>query len=647
MRLKLLIFFLLVSSGIYAQKIDYNTAVKALQEASATKYPESATIEIDNTEVSIDKLCLGTLVVESYQKILTEQGKQQSSQVYYSYDSSYDTIEVVKIEIIKPNGSVVTVDADKILKKVSQNAYSGFSNIYSETAWILTGSLPDLNVGDIVHQISKDITHKARMENNYFDQISIHNYSTVYKNYYQLITPKDLKINITHINKKENLANFTEVEKGDKKVYTCTYDYIPQIIYEPNMDDLNRFGYYIVLSTVDKWEDISKWYYGLVKDHLTVNQAMKDTISSLTKNCKDVEEKIKKIFYWTASSIRYLGVDKEKNRPGFEPHDATYTFETRGGVCRDKAALLVALLREAGIPSDPIIISVGYQINHSAPVMSFNHAIAITYDKDGKPLHILDPTNETSKDFFPQYEEDCTYIIAREKGADLQVVPVSIPEKNNTKIKVDLSVDKENNATGEMSINFSGLADTYVRGQLMNSTPSKRKEFLQNTISKINSAAVLTDFTISNPEDKEQNIVMVAKFSISSYVEKEGKNLYIPFEASKLSLSFIYSWEMEPLGLSERNYPFKLSNTFSIDIEENLKLSTPIKNASMPDDLNMNYLSFNLTGSESLSKDNTQLNAKISFKVNDIHFKQEDYLKLKQKLSQLEKLSKLYVIGKI
>ena len=196
-----------------------------------------------------------------------------------------------------------------------------------------------------------------------------------------------------------------------------------------------------------------------------------------------------------------------------------------------------------------------------------------------------------------------------------------------------------------MTINFSGLADTYIRGNLMESSPNKRKEYLQRTVAKINPAAALTSFSISNPENKDSNIVMVANFTIASYVDKTEKYSYIPFEASKLSLSFIYNWEMGTFSLSERNYPFKLANTFSVDIEENLKLSTPIKNASMPKDFNLDYLGYKLAGKEALSADNKQVNAKISLKVDNIHFKQEDYIPLKQKLSQLEKLGKLYIIG--
>ena len=645
MKIKFLILFLWSISALFAQKIDYKTAIESLQKTTSKDYPESSTISIENEEVNINKQCLGTRVNESYTKILNEQGKRQSSQLYFGYDSDYDTIEVVLVEVIKKDGTVNKINTKEVLKKVSQSAFGGFSNIYTETGWILTGNIPNLQIGDIVHEISKEITHKTYMENNFFDRVSIENYSTIYKRFYQLTTPKDLKINVIHINKKENLTRFEKKTVKDKNIYTCSFDYIPQIIYEPGMDDNDRFSYYIMFTTVNSWEYISKWYDGLVKGHLKTSQDIKDKVAELTKDIKTDEEKISKLFYWVAQKVRYLGVDKEKNRPGLEPHDVTYTFETRGGVCRDKAALLVAMLREAGVSSDVILISAGMQLNHKAPVMWFNHAIAIAYDKNGDPLHILDPTNETTKDFFPQYEEDNTYLIARESGADLKLVPISPASRSNTNINLALKIDENNNAKGSVKVSYSGLADTYIRGSLMRMSPNKRKEMFQSTVSKIHPAAIITDYKISDPEDKNKNIVMEATFDIPKYIDKDDNHVFIPYEASKLSLSFIYNWEMETFNMSERNYPFKIENTFSVNINENITFTNPISNISVPKALNLNYKGFELTGTSKLSENKKEFTAKVSFSSNKIHFTKEDYIPIKNKLSQLEQLEKLYMIG--
>ena len=645
MKIRLVILFLWSIGAVFAQKTDYKTAIKSLQGITAKDYPESSTISIENEEVVINKECLGTTISESYTKILNEQGKQRTSQLYFGYDSDYDTVEVVLVEVIKLDGTVNKINTKDVLKKVSQSAFGGFSNIYTETGWILTGNIPNLEVGDIVHQISKDITHKSFMENNYFDRISIENYSSIYKSFYQLTTPKDLKMNVIHINKKENLAKFEQKTEGNKNIYTCSFNYIPQIIYEPGMDDNDFFSYYIMLTTVDNWEYISKWYYGLVKSHLKTDKAIKEKVAELTKNAKNNEEKISKLFYWVAQKVRYLGVDKEKNRPGLEPHDVTYTFNTRGGVCRDKAALLVAMLREAGVNSDVILISAGMQLNHKAPVMWFNHAIAIAYDEKGEPLHILDPTNETSKDYLPQYEEDNTYLVAREKGADLKIIPVSPASKNNTDINIGLKIDNKNNAIGSIKITYSGLADTYIRGSLMRKSPNKRKEMLQRTVSSIHPSATITSYTISDPENKDENILMEATFDIPNYIDKDGDQVFVPYEASKLSLSFIYNWEMEVFNLTDRTYPFKIDNTFSVDINEKVTFATPISSVSVPKVIDLDYKGFKLKGKSTLSDDKKELNAKVSFSSNRIHFKKEEYKDLKNKLSELEQLEKLYIIG--
>ena len=646
MKIKLLILFLLSFGVLFAQKTDYNTAISLLQEIKASDYPESTTILIKNNETNINEECLGNDETETYTKILTEQGKKRKSQLYFFFDSDYDSIDVKLIEVIKPDGAKTQLDPTKILHKISQSSFSGFSNIYSETGWILTGSVPDIEVGDIIHIIKNDITHKARMENNFFDRIGVENYSAILKYYYILNAPKDLKIDVIHINKKDNLAKFEEKVNGDTKSYTCTFDYIPQIIYEPNMDDSDNFAYYIMLSTVDKWEDISTWYYGLVENHLEINKDMQDKVTELTKDAKDKEEKIKNIFYWVAQKIRYLGVDKEKNRPGFEPHDVTYTFETRGGVCRDKAALLVAMLRTAGIPCDPILISVGYKLNYKAPCMWFNHAVAVSYDENGKPEHYLDPTNETSKDFFPQYEEDNTYIIARKEGADLQIVPISPASRNNTNIDLKITLDNNNNAKGSIKITYSGLADTFIRGSLMRRSPTKRKEMLQKFVSNMNPAATINEYKISDPKDKDTNINMTADFEIPNYVDTDKPYSFVPFEASKLSLSFIYNREMQTFSLSERNYPFKINNTFSVDINENISFANPVKEISIPENINLDYKGFKMTSNGKLSEDKKQANVKVSFKAEKIHFSKDDYTDLKLKLSELEKYEKFYMISK-
>src|SRR2546429_5269404 len=83
-------------------------------------------------------------------------------------------------------------------------------------------------------------------------------------------------------------------------------------------------------------------------------------------------DKIKAVFYHVAQKIRYMGLTPEKDRPGFEPHDVKLTFDNKYGVCRDKAALLVSMLRGAGFKAYPVLVNVGAKRDPEVPEPSFN-----------------------------------------------------------------------------------------------------------------------------------------------------------------------------------------------------------------------------------------------------------------------------------
>ena len=51
------------------------------------------------------------------------------------------------------------------------------------------------------------------------------------------------------------------------------------------------------------------------------------------------------------------------------------TFAKKYGVCRDKAALLVSMLRTAGLNAYPVLVNVGTKKDEEVPDPVFNHAI--------------------------------------------------------------------------------------------------------------------------------------------------------------------------------------------------------------------------------------------------------------------------------
>ena len=85
--------------------------------------------------------------------------------------------------------------------------------------------------------------------------------------------------------------------------------------------------------------------------------------------------------------VRYTGI--EFGEAAIVPHDPAETLAKKYGDCKDKATLLVAMLRAAGIPANVALLSVESRIDVPAdlPGMGmFDHAIVYVPGKN--PLWI-------------------------------------------------------------------------------------------------------------------------------------------------------------------------------------------------------------------------------------------------------------------
>ncbi|MDP8211610.1 MAG: DUF3857 and transglutaminase domain-containing protein [Candidatus Stygibacter australis] len=637
----IMILIIVVSCILTGEEIGFEKAVDLLSAVSTEDYPNSGQIGINNKKIELDEKCRGTYLDETFTKVLNEKGRQNFS-LWFFYNTMYDTVYVKTMQVIKQDGTIIEFEPYEILNETG-NAFSKFSNIYSETGRILKGDLPDIEVGDIIRYESITTVHNTRIEDNFSDQISVENYYPVLKRYYKLSIPESIKLNIHHINSKEGYVDFSESLEAGKNIYEFNVSVAPEVLYEPSMENINEFGYYIMLTTMNSWESISKWYYSLVAPHLDINDAMENKVNELIEGCTSRQEKAEKIFYWVARKVRYLGVDKETYKPGYEPHDVSYTFSTLGGVCRDKAALLVAMLRIAGISSDPILISSGYKLNAAAPVMWFNHAVAVSYDESGEPELFYDPTNENTKELFPKYLEDYTYIIASEHGAELRIVPVSPAEDNNIEVMIDIVVDENNDADCSVIMNYTGLPDGYIRSSLMNMNPQKKQEIIEAIISRIHPFSNLIDYTISDPNNKDEYISLSFEFKVDNYISESDDLKFIRLEASRLALFPFYDYHLYAFNISERKYPFKLDNTYSLDIIETIKFPDEISEVSIPEINDLDKKGFNFTFKHE-KPDSRSLSFKTNFSINEIHFEKEDFPDLKNEIANLATYEKLYII---
>jgi transglutaminase-like putative cysteine protease len=135
-----------------------------------------------------------------------------------------------------------------------------------------------------------------------------------------------------------------------------------------------------VLADVD---GLYSWYRELMgRMKLEDHESLKVIADSLTKGLTTDREKIRKVYYWVQDEIRYIAF--EEGLGGFIPREPIDTYNKRFGDCKDKAMLLNAILKEAGIKSYPVWIGtrdIPYTYKEVPTPMVDNHMISAVEDE--------------------------------------------------------------------------------------------------------------------------------------------------------------------------------------------------------------------------------------------------------------------------
>ncbi len=146
----------------------------------------------------------------------------------------------------------------------------------------------------------------------------------------------------------------------------------------------------IGFSTGASWQSIAT-EYGKIVDGRVSADSVQDIVNPLIAHKKSAAEKEAAILDYLDREVRYTGI--EFGEAAIVPHDPAETLAKKYGDCKDKATLMVAMLRAAGIPAYVALLSVESRTDVPAdlPGMgSFNHAIVYVPGKNPLWIDVTD-----------------------------------------------------------------------------------------------------------------------------------------------------------------------------------------------------------------------------------------------------------------
>jgi len=616
--------------------IDRHKVMLTARTVNREKFPNSdsvlvrdvqkITYQADGSSVEFD---------EFYQKILTEKGKRSAGVFSEHFNRSYGSVKILTIEIIKANGKVIKINVAKNSKEMINPGQMG-QNIYNPNSKILSVSVPGVEIGDTMHYFVKRSLLTPRMKDIWTDMYVLQ--STTPLIYYNIVVngPKSRPLKKYIVKDQvKNSTSFKKTEVGDRIIYNWTFRNIPRIFPEPKMHSYYMHTQRLLLSTVESWQLISKWYDKLCAPHLDkVTPDMKKKVAELIKGLKTDKEKIEVIFRFVSTKIRYMGLTIETTAPGYEPHDIDITFKNRYGVCRDKAALLAGMLRLAGIKAYPVLIMAGAKKDKEVPNSFFNHAISCAITKDGETV-LMDSTDETTKDILPAYLSDKSYLPAKPSGSDLLTSPITPASDNLLHADTVGKLDKNGSLTASTKLKFQGINDTIYRGAFSRWKTERIKQFFASRLKALMPGAKLKSFKVRPENIRDFKTPLSVEFSFSTdSLLVQGKNAML-LQVPRIGSSFsAVRWILGGMGLKKRKYPLKLSATCGIIENFNYKLPLGLTIAKFPEYKKINWKKL-IWNREIKSKGN-QLSGTSKYLIKAVEFLPDEYIKLKKDIEAIQ-----------
>lgn len=365
--------------------------------------------------------------------------------------------------------------------------------------------------------------------------------------------------------------------QGDRTIYTFRRHDIMPLKHEPSALADNDMQCKLLLSTAPNWESKSMWFYGVNEDYGSFKSTPEVTakVRELLAPAKSEQDSISILTHWVADNIRYCGISMGEGE-GYTLHNAEMNFTDRCGVCKDKAGMLVAMLRAAGFKSYAAMTMAHERIDR-IPADQFNHSVCVVQRRNGQ-YELLDPTWVPGvRELWSSAEQQQGYLMGLPQGADLMETPVSPAENHYVRISGTSKIKKNGTLEGTFTVTAEGQSDAAVRG-VFKARQSEWQRNLELELLRIAPNAVIKKVTHTD-EDRylEQPVSITYKYSIPDYAIVDGDNIvFIPLTARGLYRRAMGHLHFDTT-LTERTQPFSDRCSRLVEISETITLPAEYK----------------------------------------------------------------------
>jgi len=574
---KILFFAFLISTlSIYAD----DAVRQALRRSgNSTKYPnDNVLVVFDSTKVEVAQTGLAKINIHQLFKVLNTKGALEKRVIKMGYDPLTSYVKILSVSIYKKNGDIINLDTSRVkdYPAPARSIYWGAREKMLEIGYLEPGDGIEVKLFRkgftyaLLNDEPDDERYIPPMRGHFYDIVPFWSSNPIVEKTYIASLPLEKNLQYEFYNGE---IRSSVIREGEKMIYTFTKTNIQPMKAEPNMVAWSDVAPKLLLSTSPDWKAKSLWFYHVNEDYgsFETTPEISAKTREILRSARNELDSISLLTHWAADEIRYSGLSMGEGE-GYTLHKGAMTFADRCGVCKDKAGILITLLRAAGFESYAAMTMAGERIER-IPADQFNHSITIVKRRNGEYM-LLDPTwVPFIRELWSSLEQQQGYLMGVPEGADLKYTPISDPENHPVKIKGSSKILNDGTLEGWLEITGEGQSEAAIRSVFTGVARCEWEKNLENELLRMHPRAKIIEKSYSNPDlYLEQPIIIHMMYSIPNYALIGDSNILF----QPLLASGIFQRAQPQLGMNldidERIYPFRDRCSRKVEVEETIEI---------------------------------------------------------------------------
>ncbi|XXF79281.1 DUF3857 domain-containing protein [Myxococcaceae bacterium GXIMD 01537] len=536
--------------------LQYLVDVKPLL-AEADAFPnEDAVLLVDNTYARVQKSGLSSHLNQLAVKVLNARGVDAFRTIPIQYSPDRQEVRVLRARITKADGSVVDSygESDRNINEPWTGMY------YDARAKVL--SFPALAAGDVLELVYRlDDTAQDNLLSDYWGEVEGVQGGYPKVRFQYLVDMPAGRPLYWNSRSSPGVKHATEPLEGNRVLYRWSANNVSKLVPEPGMPGWAEVAAVLHVSTYKTWEQVGRYYWGLVRDQLTPNDELRQTVEQVLKGVdrKDELAVVRAIYNFVVTNTRYVAL--EFGIHGYKPYRVDRVLARRFGDCKDKASLIHSMLKVAGVDSRLVLLrmrNLGAIGEEPASLAAFNHAIVYVPRFE---LYLDGTAEFHGARELPSADRLANVLIVEPDGrSTFLTTPEAKAEDNATKLSMDVALRPDGGADVKGATQVSGqTAPEYRRAYRAAAT---RKSTFERAWAQSFPGLTVHEVGLSDTSLLDRDVELDFRMSIPRYSEVlPGALRFMPFGTGR-------TYQQAYAALAERRFDLVMQgpwlNTFAL-----------------------------------------------------------------------------------